>query len=121
MIEILNINLNSIGYYFLNSKALYIVKEMLLNKNIKSEKELYNIFKQMILCFEKKKTLNVIALEPSSTFKKTSAQSLLILDDSNYFWMSDNDMLKKKKEFIEFKLSYFMNLDSKLKLEEQFV
>ena len=57
----------------------------------------------MILCFERKKTLNVIALEPSSTFKKTSAQSLLILDDSNYFWMSDNDILKKKKEFIEFK------------------
>jgi len=43
---------------------------------------------------------------------------LLILDDSNYFWMSDNDIIKKKKEFIEFKLSYFMNLDSKLKLEE---
>ena len=45
MIETLKINLKSTGYYFLNSKALYIVKEMLSNKNIKSEKELYNIFK----------------------------------------------------------------------------
>ena len=75
----------------------------------------------MLLCYERMKTLNVIALEASSTYQQNSAQSLLILNDSNYFWQSENDNLGKKKEFIEFKLSYFLNLDSNMKLEEQFI
>ena len=67
----------------------------------------------MILCHEKMKTLEVIALEPSSVFQKNSAQSMLVPNDSNYFWQSDNDKLSKKIEFIEFKLSYFLNIDSR--------